>query len=119
MTFASRTTSAIVEACRVFDRVGGLALHDTYRCPDRLPGCDHFAMSLGSRAFRGSNDGTALAIGKLGELAHQLCVLLGAVRGRGQAGSIAPEGRAGKSGLRSRSGDHANRNSGEIRRPRV
>jgi hypothetical protein len=41
-------TSAIVEARRVFDGVGGLSLHDTDRRPNRPPRCDHIAMSLGS-----------------------------------------------------------------------
>jgi hypothetical protein len=96
MTFASRTTSATVEARRVFDGVRGLAFHDTDGRANRPPRCDHVTMSLGGCFLRGGDDRAALTIGKFGELAHELCVLLGGIRRRSHRRSMAPEDQAGK-----------------------
>jgi hypothetical protein len=103
MTFASRTTSAIVEARRVLHGVRGLALQGTDRRANGPPGRDHVTMRLGSGSLGSGNDGATLAIGKLGELTHELCVRPWGVRRRGHLRSIVPRCRGGKAGSGTRS----------------
>jgi hypothetical protein len=65
MTFASRTTSAIVEARRVFDGIGGLAFHDPNRRSNSPPRSNDVAMSPGSCALGSGHDSASLTVGKL------------------------------------------------------
>src|SRR3954470_24056093 len=73
-------SSAIIEARGIFDGVRGLAFHDADRRTNSPPRRDYTSMSVRSSSLRSGHDSQSLTIGKLGELTHKVCMLLGGVR---------------------------------------